>query len=168
MTLYDPHQITERRVSGFSEAEIATIDAAREILRRHARSTTALQSWTMLTDYLALNALHERVEVFRVLLLDRKNKLIRDRVMTRGSIDHVPVYVSEVLRSALVLDASAIIMCHNHPSGDPEPSQADIELTGRIVAACKVMEIVVHDHIIVGFGREQNAFSMRVAGMMGD
>ncbi|APX26225.1 MULTISPECIES: JAB domain-containing protein [Salipiger] len=168
MTLYDPHQITERRVPGFSEAEIATIDAARDILRRYARSTTALQSWTMLTDYLALTSVRERVEVFRVLLLDRKNKLIRDRIMTRGSIDHVPVYVSEVLRSALVLDASAIIMCHNHPSGDPEPSQADIELTGRIVAACKVMEIVVHDHIIVGFGREKNAFSMRAAGMMGD
>ena len=168
MTHHDPNQITERPSSGFSEAEIATIDAAREILRRHARSTIALQSWTMLTDYLALNAVNERVEVFRVLLLDRKNKLIRDRVMTRGSIDHVPVYVSEVLRSALVLDASAIIMCHNHPSGDPQPSQADIELTGRIVAACKVMEIVVHDHIIVGFGREKNAFSMRATGMLSD
>ena len=168
MTVHDPKEIADRRVSGFSEAEIATIDAAREILRRHARSTTALQSWTMLTDYLALNALHERVEVFRVLLLDRKNKLIRDRVMTRGSIDHVPVYVSEVLRAALVLDASAIIMCHNHPSGDPEPSQTDVELTGRIVEACKVMEITVHDHIIVGFGQEKNAFSMRAAGMMGN
>ena len=168
MTVHDLDHITERPTSGFSEAEIATIDAACDILRRHVRSTTALQSWTMLTDYLALNAVNERVEVFRVLLLDRKNKLIRDRIMTRGSIDHVPVYVSEVLRSALVLDASAIIMCHNHPSGDPEPSQADIELTGRIVAACKVMEITVHDHIIVGFGREKNAFSMRAAGMMGD
>ena len=168
MTHHDPNQITERPSSGFSEAEIATIDAAREILRRHARSTTALQSWSMLTDYLALSAVRERVEVFRVLLLDRKNRLIRDRIMTRGSIDHVPVYVSEVLRSALVLDASAIIMCHNHPSGDPQPSQADIELTGRIVAACKVMEIVVHDHIIVGFGREKNAFSMRAAGVMVD
>ena len=168
MTHHDPNPIAERPSSGFSEAEIATIDAAREILRRHGRSTIALQSWTMLTDYLALNAVNERVEVFRVLLLDRKNKLIRDRVMTRGSIDHVPVYVSEVLRAALVLDASAIIMCHNHPSGDPEPSQTDVELTGRIVEACKVMEIVVHDHIIVGFGREKNAFSMRAAGMMGD
>ncbi|MFC0160177.1 DNA repair protein [Mameliella alba] len=168
MTLYDPHQITERPTSGFSEAEIATIDAARDILRRHVRSTTALQSWTMLTDYLALTSVRERVEVFRVLLLDRKNKLIRDRVMSRGSVDHVPVYVSEVLRSALVLDASAIIMCHNHPSGDPQPSQADIDLTRKIVAACMVMEITVHDHIIVGFGREKNAFSMRAAGMMGD
>ncbi len=168
MTVHDPQEIVERPGSGFSEAEIATIDAARDILRKHARATEALQSWDMLTDYLALAAVRERVEVFRVLLLDRKNKLIRDRVMTRGSIDHVPVYVSEVLRSALVLDASAIIMCHNHPSGDPEPSQADIELTGKIVAACKVMEIVVHDHIIVGFGREKNAFSMRAAGMMGD
>jgi DNA repair protein RadC len=168
MTYHDPDQITERRVSGFSEAEIATIDAARELLRRHARSTVALQSWAMLTDYLALSAVRERVEVFRVLLLDRKNKLIRDSVMSRGSIDHVPVYVSEVIRSALVLDSSAIIMCHNHPSGDPHPSQTDIELTRKIVAACKVMEIVVHDHIIVGFGREKNAFSMRAAGMMGD
>ena len=168
MTLHDPDEIAERPASGFSEAEIATIDAARTILRRHARSTVALQSWSMLTDYLAFNAVHERVEVFRVLLLDRKNKLIRDRIMTRGSIDHVPVYVSEVLRSALVLDASAIILCHNHPSGDPEPSQTDIELTGKIVAACKVMEIVIHDHIIVGFGREKNTFSMRAAGLLSD
>lgn len=84
MIPYDLNEITERRARGLSEAEIATIDAAREILRRHARSTAALQSWSMLTDYLALNAVHERVEVFRVLLLDRKNKLIRDRVMTRG------------------------------------------------------------------------------------
>ena len=168
MTAHDLDQITERRESGFSEAEIATIDAAREILRRHARSTAALQSWTMLTDYLALNAVHERVEVFRVLLLDRKNRLIRDRVMTRGSIDHVPVYVSEVLRAALVLDASALILCHNHPSGDPHPSQTDIELTRKIVEACKVMEIVIHDHIIVGFGWEKNAFSMRAAGMLAD
>ena len=166
MIQHDPKKIAERGVPGFSEAEIATIDAARIILRRHTRSTSALQSWPMLTDYLVLNAVHERVEVFRVLLLDRKNRLIRDRVMTRGSIDHVPVYVSEVLRSALVLDASALILCHNHPSGDPQPSQTDIDLTGKIVEACKVMEIVVHDHIIVGFGREKNAFSMRAAGMM--
>ena len=166
MVLHDPNEIAERGASGFSEAEIATIDAARTILRRHARSTAALQSWAMLTDYLALNAIHERVEVFRVLLLDRKNRLIRDRVMTRGSIDHVPVYVSEVLRSALVLDASALILCHNHPSGDPHPSQTDIELTRKIVEACKVMEITIHDHIIVGFGREKNAFSMRAAGML--
>ncbi|MCB1358516.1 MAG: DNA repair protein [Maritimibacter sp.] len=168
MTVHDPKEIADRRVSGFSEAEIATIDAAREILRRHVRSTVALQSWSMLTDYLAFSAVRERVEVFRVLLLDRKYKLIRDRIMTRGSIDHVPVYVSEVLRSALVLDASAIIMCHNHPSGDPHPSQTNIDLTRKIVAACKVMEIVVRDHIIVGFRREKNAFSMRTAGMMGD
>ena len=77
MTVQDLDEITERPASGFSAAEIATIDAARIILRRHARSTSALQSWTMLTDYLALNAVHERVEVFRVLLLDRKNRLIR-------------------------------------------------------------------------------------------
>lgn len=168
MTRHDPDQIIERPAPGFTEVEMATIDAARAILRRHARSTAALQSWTMLTDYLALNAVHERVEVFRLLLLDRKNRLIRDRVMTRGSIDHVPVYVGEVLRSALVLDASALILCHNHPSGDPHPSQTDIELTRKIVDACKVMEIVVHDHVIVGFGREKNAFSMRAAGMMSD
>lgn len=168
MTRHDPIEITDPPQPGFSEAEIATIDAARDILRRHARATTVLQSWKMLTDYLALNAVLERVEVFRVLLLDRKNKLIRDKVMSRGSIDHVPVYVSEVLRSALVLDASALIICHNHPSGDPQPSQADIDMTRKIVAACKVMEITVHDHIIVGYGKEQAAFSMRAAGLLDD
>ena len=168
MIQHDPKKIAERGASGFSEAEIATIEAARTILRRHARSTTALQSWTMLTDYLTLNAVHERVEVFRVLLLDRKNKLIRDKIMSRGSIDHVPVYVSEVMRSALVLDASALILCHNHPSGDPQPSQADIDMTRKIVDACRVMSITVHDHLIVGFGREQAVFSMRAAGMLDD
>lgn len=168
MSRYDPIEITDPPAPGFSEAEIATIDAARDILRRHVRATAALQSWTMLTDYLALNAVRERVEVFRVLLLDRKNKLIRDKIMSRGSIDHVPVYVSEVLRSALVLDASALILCHNHPSGDPQPSQADIDMTRKIVDACRVMDITVYDHLIVGFGREQAAFSMRAAGMLGD
>jgi DNA repair protein RadC len=88
--------------------------------------------------------------------------------MSRGSIDHVPVYVSEVLRSALVLDASALILCHNHPSGDPQPSQADIDMTRKIVDACRVMSITVHDHLIVGFGREQAVFSMRAAGMLDD
>lgn len=98
------------------------------------------------------------------MLLHRKNKLIRDRIMTRGSIDHVPVHVREVLRAALVLDATAIILCHNHPSGDPHPSQCDNALTRKIVTACKVMEIDVHDHVIAGFGREEAAFSMRAAG----
>lgn len=168
MAEHGPIQGNQHARSGFSEAEVATIDAARAILRRHIRVTAALQSWVMLTDYLALVAIHERVEVFRVLLLDRKNKLIRDKVMTRGSINHVPVYVSEVLRAALVLDASALILCHNHPSGDPQPSQCDIALTRKIMEACKVMEIVVHDHVIVGFGRENYAFSMRAAGMLPD
>lgn len=168
MTNYAPYPIKDRATTGFSEAEIATIDAARAILRQHARSTVALQSWDMLTDYLALSALGERVEVLRVLLLDRKNKLIRDKILTRGSIDHVPVYFSEVLRAALVLDASAIILCHNHPSGDPQPSESDIEFTKQIVNACKMMQIVVHDHVIVGFGREKYAFSMRAAGMISD
>ena len=161
-------EMTARATAGFSDAEIATIDAARAILRRHARSTVALQSWTHLTDYLALNALSERAEVFRVVFLDRKNRLIRDRIMACGSIDHVPVHVSEVLRAALMFDASALILCHNHPSGDPQPSKADIDLTRRIVDACKLMEIVVHDHVIVGFGREECAFSLRAAGLLSD
>ena len=163
MTLHDPKEIADRRAPGFSEAEIATIDAARTILRRHARSTAALQSWSMLTDYLALNAVHERVEVFRVLLLDRKNRLIRDRVLTRGSIDHVPVYVSEVLRSALVLDASAIIIFHNHPSGDPTPSEADLGMTNEIQKGCRYLGLTLHDHIIVGAGTE---LSLRALGKL--
>ena len=157
---------TSRTRSVFTSEEDATIAAATEILRAHVRAQDALQSWSMLGDYLVLTACQERAEVMRVLFLDRKNRLIRDKVMARGTIDHVPVYVREILRSALILDASALILCHNHPSGDPSPSDTDIAMTRKIVTACNALEITIHDHVIVGYGQERNAFSMRATGMM--
>ena len=149
-----------------SQDETAIIDTARTILRRHAQDAIGIQSWSLLGDYLALSAVKERIEVLRVLFLDRKNKLIRDEIISYGTIDHIPVYVREIIRAAILLDASAMILCHNHPSGDPSPSQSDIQMTKQVVQGCEALGIEVHDHIIVGHGRERNAFSMRAEGMM--
>lgn len=92
----------------------------------------------------------ETREQFRVLFLDRKNRLIADEVMGRGTVDHAPVYVREVVARALELSATALILAHNHPSGDPTPSRADVEMTREIADAAKAMDIVVHDHLIIG------------------
>ncbi|MFN9542786.1 MAG: RadC family protein, partial [Alphaproteobacteria bacterium] len=102
-------------------------------------------------------------EQFRVLFLDRKNRLIRDEVLGQGTVDHAPVYPREVLKRALELQASALILVHNHPSGDPAPSSADIEMTKLIVDAARTMDISVHDHLIIG--RDEHA-SLRQMGLM--
>ena len=151
-------------VSRYTDAEIATLEAARDLLRQHLIAQPIIASWTMLTDYLALMAVDERVEVFRVLYRDTKNRLISDETLGRGTIDHAPVYIREVMRRALELDASAMILCHNHPSGDPTPSRADIDQTKKIKAACKLLGLTLHDHVIVGFGRETDASSMKCLG----
>jgi len=166
MAVHNQSHATEDHAPRLSVSETAIIDEAMKILKRHARASTLITSWNNLTAYLALSALPERVEVFRVLFLNRKNALIRDKVMARGSIDHAPVYVGEVMRSALLLDAAAIILCHNHPGGDPTPSKSDVEMTKHIQRACEVMNIALHDHIVVGFGREDFAVSMRSTGMI--
>ena len=96
---------------------------------------------------------HETAEHFRILFLDRKNILIRDEVQSRGTVDHTPLYPREVVKRALELAASAIVMVHNHPSGDPTPSQADIDMTRQVVVALQAVGVSVHDHIIVGKNR---------------
>jgi len=93
---------------------------------------------------------HEPRGQFRVLFLDRKNQLIADEAMNEGTVDHAPVYPREVVRRALELSASALILAHNHPSGDPTPSQADIAMTREVIEAAKVLRLSVHDHVIVG------------------
>ena len=103
---------------------------------------------------------HERSESFRVLYLDRRNHLIADEVQQRGTVDHTPVYPREVVKRALELGATAMILVHNHPSGDPTPSRADIEMTNQVVEAAKAMDIVVHDHVIVGHGRHASLKSL--------
>jgi DNA repair protein RadC len=133
--------------------EQATIFAAREILSRHINRNPVLTSWQAVIDYCALSVRGE-VERFHVLYLDRKNRLISDERLGVGTVDHVPVYPREVVRRALDLNASALILVHNHPSGDPEPSEADIAMTKEVQKACEVLGLALHDHIIVGAGRE--------------
>ncbi len=164
MTKYDRIPDPIRVEPHLTQEDAATVGSACDILRRHMRAADLIASWAMLTEYLALSALKERSEVLRVLFLNSKNRLIRDRIMWRGTIDHVPVYVSDVMRSALILDVSALILCHNHPSGDPTPSDADIKMTKQMVEAARVLGLTIHDHVIVGFGTEANAFSMRGHG----
>ena len=125
-----------------------------EISRRVAfeplKSRTVISSWSQLLAYVRLALAHETREQFRVLFLDKKNQLIADEVMNRGTVDHAPVYPREVMRRALELAASAVILVHNHPSGDPRPSRADIEMTGEVVEAGRALRIAVHDHLVVG------------------
>src|SRR5690606_29177052 len=106
-------------------------------------------SWTALLAYVRVAIQHESREQFRVLFLDRKNQLLADEVMNRGTIDHAPAYPREVVRRAIELSASAVILVHNHPSGDPTPSVADIEMTKQIVEAARSLKITIHDHLVV-------------------
>lgn len=143
-----------------NEQEQTVILEAREILGRYLNRNPVLGSWQAVMDYCALSVRGE-VECFHVLYLDRKNRLIADERLSVGTVDHVPVYPREVLKRALALNASALILVHNHPSGDPEPSDADIRMTQEVQSACAVLGLTMHDHIIVGAGRET---SLRARG----
>jgi DNA repair protein RadC len=123
----------------------------------------ALSSWSALVAYCQRSMQGLGSEQFRVLFLDRKNRLIRDEVLGEGTVDHAPVYPREIMRRALELQASALILVHNHPSGDPSPSTADVEMTKLIVEAARTLEIAVHDHLVVG---RQGHASLRQLGLM--
>jgi DNA repair protein RadC len=138
--------------------------AANRLLREKAKKAdVTLSSWRALVDYCMAQMSREATEQFRILFLDRKNKLLRDEVQGRGTIDHTPVYPREVVKRALELGASSIILVHNHPSGDPTPSASDVEMTKDIVAAAKTLDIAVHDHLIIG--RNGHA-SLKQLGLM--
>ena len=124
----------------------ATLRAARESVK----GRPVISSWTALLAYVRVALAQEPREHFRVLFLDRKNQLIADVDMNEGTVDHAPVYPREIMRRALELSASAIILVHNHPSGDPTPSPADIEMTKQVVEAGRSLKIDVHDHLVVG------------------
>jgi len=143
-----------------TEQEQTVILEAREILARYFNQNPMLSSWQAVLDYCAL-AVRGEVECFHVLYLDRKNRLISDVTVSVGTVDHVPVYPREVLKRALLMNASALILVHNHPSGDPEPSDADLKMTKEIQKGCKTLGLTLHDHIIVGAGRE---VSLRARG----
>ena len=139
-------------VEGVGETVAAYIKATQEIGSRVARKKLSTQpvvsSWTALLAYVRSQLQHETREQFRVLFLDRKNQVIADELMGQGTVDQAPVYPREIARRAIELSSSAIIMVHNHPSGDPKPSRADIDMTREVIDALAPLEITVHDHLI--------------------
>jgi DNA repair protein RadC len=141
-------------VAGVKEAAITEFKvvqaAAQRLARGEVKRRPALSSWSAVLDYCRAAMAFADKEQFRILFLDKRNQLIADEVQQVGTVDHTPVYPREVVKRALELNATAIILVHNHPSGDPTPSQADIQMTAGIVAVAKPLGIAVHDHIIVG------------------
>lgn len=145
------------RDSGLGESAIGLLRATGAIALRAQRGQVLerplLGSWQKIVDYCRMALAHESKEQFRLLFMDRRNQLLHDETMQRGTIDHTPVYPREIVQRALELGAGAVVLVHNHPSGDPTPSAADIDMTKRIVAACQAVEITVHDHLIIGRGK---------------
>jgi len=143
-----------REVEGIGDSAIVQLKlvraAALRLMQGNIMQRPVLTSWTAVVDYCRAAMGFEAQEQFRILFLDKKNRLIADEVQQRGTVDHTPVYVREVVKRALELSASAIILVHNHPSGDPTPSRADIDMTKQIVDAAKPLGVAIHDHIIVG------------------
>lgn len=148
----DPAMLAE--TDGVKENSLAALKLVREAAVRLARQQVmnrpVLSSWQDLLDYCRVSMAFGAVEQFRLLFLDRKNVLIADELQQKGTVDHTPVYPREVVKRALDLHASAVIMVHNHPSGDPKPSRADIEMTRQVRDAAKAVGVVLHDHLIVG------------------
>ena len=130
----------------------AVADAAERLAREEVINQPVLSSWDKLLDYLRIGMADQNAERFRILFLDVKNTLIADEEQQQGTINHTPVYPREVVKRALELGASAIILVHNHPSGNPTPSQADIQMTNTIRDAAKGVNITLHDHIIIAKG----------------
>ena len=143
-----------REIEGVGAAAVVQLKlvraAALRLMQGGIMQRPILASWNTVLDYCRAAMGYEASEQFRILFLDKKNRLIADEVQQRGTVDHTPVYIREVVKRALELSSSAIILVHNHPSGDPTPSRADIDMTRQIVDAAKPLGIVVHDHIIVG------------------
>lgn len=125
-------------------------NVAQRMLKSELRQKHVLSSWSSVIDYCHAAMAYETTEQFRILFLDKRNTLIADEIQGRGTVDHTPVYPREVVKRALELSATAVILVHNHPSGDPTPSRADIDMTRTIVETAKPLGITVHDHIIIG------------------
>lgn len=144
-------------VKGIGESAVATLKvvqlAAQRLARAEVLDRPVLGNWDRLMDYLQAVLARERVEQFRVLFLDTRNRLLADEAQAKGTVNHTPVYPREVVKRALEVKATAIILVHNHPSGDPTPSRDDLEMTQEVKRAGQALGIVLHDHVIVGNGR---------------
>jgi DNA repair protein RadC len=160
-----PARLTQ--VQGVGDAvvqELKIVEAAAHRLgQARVLGQNALSSWAALMDYCKTTMAHRETEQFRVLFLDRKNVLVADEPQAKGTVDHVPVYPREVVKRALELNASALILVHNHPSGDPTPSDADISVTNQIKSAATALGVTLHDHVIIGKAQD---FSFRAQGLL--
>jgi DNA repair protein RadC len=156
-----------RNTPGIGDAAIVELKIVEAAAHRLARSKIMqrpiISSWDAIIDYCHTTMAHRQTEQFRILFLDRRNVLIADEEQARGTVDHVPVYPREVVKRALELNASAMILVHNHPSGDPTPSEADIAMTDQVSRAAQALGLTVHDHLIIGKSRE---LSFRAAGYL--
>ncbi|OFX10687.1 MAG: hypothetical protein A2516_02995, partial [Alphaproteobacteria bacterium RIFOXYD12_FULL_60_8] len=148
----DPQALMKEKGVGEGAAvALKTVQAAAvRLLAGRIKGRTILDSWNKLLDYCYGAMAYEATEQFRILFLDTRNRLIRDEVQQQGTINHTPVYPREVVKRGLELGAAALIIVHNHPSGDPTPSDADIEITRQIKEAGKAVSLTLHDHVIVG------------------
>ena len=149
-------------VSAITEIRLVRAAAVR-LMQGEVMKRPLLSSWDKVVGYCRAAMGFQMHEEFRILFLDKRNRLLADEVQGRGTVDHTPVYVREVVKRALELSASAIILVHNHPSGDPTPSRADIEMTKEIMAAAEPLDIDVHDHLIVG---RDGHVSLRSSGLV--
>lgn len=144
-------------MEGLGEAGVAALKIVQAGSQRLARAEVlyrpVLSNWERLMEYLQAVLAREKVEQFRILFLDNRNRLLADQAQAKGTVNHTPVYPREVVRRALELHATAIILVHNHPSGDPSPSTDDIDMTKEIKKAAAALSIVLHDHVIVGNGQ---------------
>lgn len=149
-------------VAGFLATDIERIRLLRAVCQRvkvrEIKEQPVMSSWQKLLDYAALRFAGATVESLTVLFLDRKNRLMFDQEVQRGTVDHTPCYPREIARMALLVECSSLILLHNHPSGDPAPSRGDVEMTKSVDAALKAVGIVLHDHLIVGSGGRYTSF----------
>lgn len=147
-----------KQVKGVGGAVVQELKIVEAAAHRLARSKVmqrhVISSWDAVIDYCHTAMAHRDTEQFRILFMDRKNVLIADEAQAKGTIDHVPVYPREVVKRALELNAAALILVHNYPSGDPTPSEADITVTQQIYDAAKTLDIILHDHLIIGKSHE--------------
>ncbi len=160
-----PARLTQ--IQGVGDAVVQELKiveaAAHRLMRSRVMQRPVISSWDAVLDYCHTTMAHRETEQFRVLYLDRKNVLIADEEQAQGTVDHVPVYPREVVKRALELNASALILVHNHPSGDPTPSEQDISMTRQIVEAAEALGLSLHDHLIIGKSTE---LSLRSAGYL--
>ncbi len=160
----EPQRLLE--VNGVSAGVVAQFKIVEAAAQRFAKGTVKkrlpMGSWSAVVDYCRTAMAFEKREIFRILFLDKKNGLIADEVQGSGTVDHTPVYPREVVRRALELSATALVLVHNHPSGDPTPSQQDVKMTQDIIAIAKPLGVIVHDHIIVGRDGHASLKGMRL------